>query len=453
MRDGVQRGRAYRPAVGALIGAAGHGFSLDSCGVYIDKSDKYYEESNYDKYRVFGWGAVGGLIGYAKSHNTATGSLDNDASKLALANCFAAIPVLGDVGPVGDSKGSVGYTSGMGGLIGVSILTNFYNCYASGNVTYVDMYNAGGPRIDKNEKDGSRDPMLNSVGIGGFVGTSHGTKYGNCFATGAVTGDSKNDTWYAVGGFVGSGIYNECFSYSDGRIEQQSLFENCYSIGAVKVGNNTNTQFFGYISCNVSLQKNDQATRKPETWKYDENNPTKRYLYRNSYFLYQTEHTHDPGKWYTMEQDRTCADQCTFVELLPEDGGHFYGVSGWEAATMATSHPYRTNGDVYPFSKLVGMDYYGDWPTPMPSVAIAYYEKYKGDTVTRYFFNESDVTTKNDKKYIIKNEAPYEEGYSLLVLSTNDWLGNIFNDFDIATSIKVNDQTLKEFFKERLKLD
>ena len=66
-------------------------------------------------------------------------------------------------------------------------------------------------------------PGATSWGAGGFVGTSHGTCYTNCFATGNVSGDD-----YGMGGFVGI----MCYDSVSGA--QHTVFTNCYAVGTVE---------------------------------------------------------------------------------------------------------------------------------------------------------------------------------------------------------------------------
>ena len=52
---------------------------------------------NQNWYGVSGEGAVGGLVGYAKSHRTTKGELTAEVPYLAFMNCLAAVPVRGNM--------------------------------------------------------------------------------------------------------------------------------------------------------------------------------------------------------------------------------------------------------------------------------------------------------------------------------------------------------------------
>ncbi|MBQ8238132.1 MAG: hypothetical protein IJZ39_08310 [Oscillospiraceae bacterium] len=248
------------PATGALIGAGGYNTLVTNCSVYLDTKiqgfnwsyadhGSHQAQTDYSKtadqtwYGVSGQGAVGGLVGYAKSHRTTNGVIDGDLAHLAFADCFAAVPVSGTMrGIVTDYDNNsspdkdFGYSNGVGGFIGNSQLTNFYKCYASGNVRVSNTYaKSSGSSDDITTYLGLGGNGRLSMGGGGFVGTSHGTRYTNCFASGSV----KNITdTTATGGFVGMMCYDETKAYghqasgtSSEKVAQRTVFENCYSIG------------------------------------------------------------------------------------------------------------------------------------------------------------------------------------------------------------------------------
>lgn len=265
------------PATGALVGAAGYNTLITGCGVYIDRNDGAFnsakltqgdysqtEEQNW--YGVSGEGAVGGLIGYAKSHRTTTGELTGDTAHLAFANSFAAVPVSGNMRGTSSATAEAkhfGYSNGIGGFIGNSQLTNFYNCYASGDVrangsyvaqTTLDQFTSWIPTLMGEERVLPFNGRT-SMGTGGFVGTSHGTRYTNCFATGNVEGTNDHSTGYdywliilrvpydyrslGVAGFAGFMSYDETKAYGNDvegtEIAQRTVFTNCYSVGRAEV--------------------------------------------------------------------------------------------------------------------------------------------------------------------------------------------------------------------------
>lgn len=263
------------PATGALVGAAGFNTLITNCSAYIDTTANGFNRSllpggvtkqpayNSDQksYGVKGSGAVGGLVGYAKSHRTVTGELTSDKSTLAFSNCFASVPVSGHMR--GSSAKHYGYTNGVGGLVGNAEISNFYNCYASGDVLADGVYvqnlqdvtgavssisNAFASLLGK---ENTIDLLYNgrtSMGAGGFVGTSHGVRYTNCFASGDVLGksSSSNDSLRAKGtaGFVGIMSYEETHAYGNDvnkinekehtDVAQMTVFQNCYAVGLAK---------------------------------------------------------------------------------------------------------------------------------------------------------------------------------------------------------------------------
>lgn len=258
------------PATGALIGAAGTETYLHDCNTFLDMQDKNFDyarmgQTLYSKdepqlwYGVSGQGAVGGLVGYAKSHRTTNGALTDDANVLAFNSCFAAVNVSGDMRDEDERRLGIttkyfgynakdyGYTNGVGGLVGNSELTNFYKCYASGNVM---SRNSNGAATHEQKLGSWADQTLGtdtdfrynakeSAGAGGFVGTSHGTRYSHCFASGNVFTTSSS-SGVGAGGFAGVMCIDESFSYGDvddnnAEIKQRTVFTSCYSVGTVTI--------------------------------------------------------------------------------------------------------------------------------------------------------------------------------------------------------------------------
>ena len=279
----VEQDVESNPATGALVGASGYNSQIVGCSTFIDTEDEYFSRaymghSDYDAgaaqnwYGVSGKGAVGGLIGYAKSHRTTKENLDNDLIHLAFRDCFAAVNVSGDMR--GNEKKHYGYSNGVGGLIGNSQLTNFYNCYASGNVRANGMY------VSSTDLDNITETARKwlealfgitlelpyngrtSIGAGGFVGTSHGTRYTKCFATGTVTGSTIKGGGSAecgAGGFVGIMSLDENFSYGsnldDTSIAQTTILTECYAVGETFCNKVSSENFSGAnarINFNIS---------------------------------------------------------------------------------------------------------------------------------------------------------------------------------------------------------
>ena len=266
------------PATGALVGACGFNTYLYNCSSYLDTKADGFNWSYADHgtvhpqgdftadgdqkwYGVSGAGAVGGLVGYAKSHRTTNGAMSDDSKVLAFNRCFAAVPVSGTMR--GNGNKDFGYSNGVGGLIGNSQLTNFYNCYASGNVRVSNTYaqtidNQGADTLQTVLGLGGNGRL--SMGGGGFVGTSHGTRYTNCFSTSNVTRISGNGTMVNAGGFVGMMCYDETKAYghhsgnTSTTVAQHTVFENCYAAGMCIDGNGNYLESFagGTGTINVS---------------------------------------------------------------------------------------------------------------------------------------------------------------------------------------------------------
>ena len=87
------------------------------------------------------------------------------------------------------------------------------------------------------------------MGTGGFVGTSHGTRYTNCFTTGDVNGYCASSEQAGVGGFVGVMSFDERFTYSAGgktqEIRQLTVFDSCYSTGKATIQEREKENFSG----------------------------------------------------------------------------------------------------------------------------------------------------------------------------------------------------------------
>ncbi len=242
-------------ATGSLVGVAGPNALLMDCGAYIitdgaqvmgcydynamNGPKAYSASAEQTWYGVSGQGAVGGLVGYSMSARVATGDLTEDTKNLAFVRCFSAVSVSGGMRGNGDKN--FGYTNGVGGLVGVSNLSNFLSCYASGDVLASGVYVSGKttawPVLDLDGKV--------SAGVGGFVGTSHGSRFSNCFATGDVTGDAQ----VGAGGFVGVMCYDGGFDYRcDGLsvpLKQLTVFNSCYCVGEVTNAGGKTENFAG----------------------------------------------------------------------------------------------------------------------------------------------------------------------------------------------------------------
>ncbi len=448
------------PAVGALAGACGHQTYFYECSTYIDTDDKYFNWGQMGSYRVSGYGAVGGLVGYAKSHNTIQGVLQNNKRYLAFSNCFAAVPVSG---VMRESWGAdYGYSNGVGGLLGCSIITNFYNCYASGDVEGYYGYSSGSAK--------------HARGVGGFVGTSHGTKYTNCFSTGNVNGYLSQSLFGGsfTGGFVGVARIDESFTYKSTTIKQNTVFTSCYSAGVSSQNGQEQETFCGYrtwlsnaldslwdiiqggITGELSRTVDYYLTykvirREPINTTAGEYN----YLFKDSYYLNLDDNA-------DQKNSNDCAEVVTFDALAnlpayqadrandlypkawedwgvwifslelsrPDDGAILdkfltgFSSTAWEQADTIPDEPGLENADairaathsysptsgagaVYPFSKLKNMDYYGEWPAYPLNTGLAYYEVYDGDE-WGFYLNSNRTSTLKDNKIV------RSDGYALL---------------------------------------
>ena len=369
------------PGTGALVGAAGYNTLLTNCSTYIDTTAETYNQSKlysgavkqaaYDVadgcYGVKGSGAVGGLVGYSKSHRTVSGELTNDTSTLAFSNCFAAVPVSGhmrDTAGTGTTAKHYGYTNGVGGLVGNAEISNFYNCYASGDVIADNVYvsnnwSVGGAITSLAEKFSSWLGTTNVVdllyngrtswGAGGFVGTSHGVRYTNCFASGDVIGTSSSSSSVSskgTGGFVGIMSYEETRAYGNDEynnnnisVAQRTVFQNCYAVGLAKVKNGdaaVNAENFSGANARI---KNDgfSGTLKYWTgnyyvsyapWWYDQTPntdgsiqrlPYESFIFKDSYYISQYVVTKSDNDDSDTEeatvQSNSCAAPVSYTQL------------------------------------------------------------------------------------------------------------------------------------------
>lgn len=510
------------PATGALIGAAGFNTVVTNCGVYIDTDYPTFDRTRMGQtaynatatqnwYGVSGEGAVGGLVGYAKSHRTLqSNELANDEAHLAFSRCFAAVNVSGNMRA--ETGKDFGYSNGVGGLIGNSQLTNFYNCYASGDVMATNATvkeTTLGTIASMLEKIGMDLDLLysgrTSYGAGGFVGSSHGTRYTRCFATGDVSGSSTSGL--GIGGFVGLMSIDETFCYGNisnaknENIAQRTIFTECYSVGMSTSGVNVIENFSGANARVVFTFNQTGAYITGDYYRlyaphyhyqhgaapdYEDV-----YIYRDTYYLSNYHSNANP------ENSNNCAEPVLYETLQNIPGSHqnaqwvddhvnaikniklyefnlgfisfsktydeayfeknnaltgiyrrLYGEgyqSGWGPATTATTHPYTivTPGAVYPFSKLDGMDYYGDWPSYPSSVGLAYYERYADDQgknyVSIFFDRDKSSTLKNNVEAIV-----VEDGYVILSASEKvqaTIVSAIENVNDVTDTLKKSGQT------------
>lgn len=511
------------PATGALIGAAGFNTVVTNCGVYIDTDYPTFDRTRMGQtaynatatqnwYGVSGEGAVGGLVGYAKSHRTLqSNELANDEAHLAFSRCFAAVNVSGNMRA--ETGKDFGYSNGVGGLIGNSQLTNFYNCYASGDVMATNATvkeTTLGTIADMLEKLGMNLNLLysgrTSYGAGGFVGSSHGTRYTRCFATGDVSG-SSNKGGLGIGGFVGVMSIDETFCYgnintnaTNTDIAQRTIFTECYSVGMSTSGVNVIENFSGANARVVFTFNQTGAYITGDYYRlyaphyhyqhgaapdYEDV-----YIYRDTYYLSNyhsnanpenSNNCAEPVLYETLQNIPGSHQNTKWVEdhinaiksikiwiwegLLPERSTYgeyyfkknpkletiykdLYGKgyqSGWGPATTATTHPYTivTPGAVYPFSKLDGMDYYGDWPSYPSSVGLAYYERYADDQgknyVSIFFDRDKSSTLKNNVEAIV-----VEDGYVILSASEKvqaTIVSAIENVNDVTDTLKKSGQT------------
>lgn len=435
VNSAIKGGDVGIPTAGSLIGTAGYNTFLYNCSAYIDTEDTYFSRAAMGDYKVDGSGAVGGLVGYSKSHRTVLGILDyTKRDYLAFSNCFAAVPVSGNIvywteGARFDSNikklftEQRGYVNGVGGLVGVSILTNYYNCYASGNV------NVDGTWYAEAASTGANRGLFS--GGGGFVGTAHGTMFTNCFATGNVNQTKAyGQDNRGGGGFAGVLVNNESFTYEQNSIfgryyrGQFSQFNSCYCLGYVKAkdqskpyygfigGYNSGTDLDGYTNLTFFNQG------KRDYYSTDSKFKKGNYLYKDVYFW-------NPDKGTETDDNLTsnvkCGDRAAYSDLmdLPAYQTNRYnsdtkkyadarsGFSGWNKAKATHSYGMGT-GTVYPFSMMQNLEFYGSWPPYMANEIMAYYEEYTDGSFGFYTNSDQTNTLRNDAA--VKND-----GYCLLI--------------------------------------
>ncbi len=545
------------PATGALLGAGGFNTLITDCSVYIDTTAEGYNagkmgqgdySANTDQgwYGVSGEGAVGGMVGYCKSHQSVTGELDGDTKKLAFARCFAAVPVSGNMRT--SEEKDFGYSNGVGGLIGNSQLTNFYQCYASGNVR------ATGLNVEKSGLNSIADILMwledlikqiiqwvgeifgidfgygskvnifgetlelpyngrTSWGAGGFVGTSHGTHYTNCFATGNVTGKVNSGSRYTrgAGGFVGFMSIDETKSYggdasTSAEIAQRTVFRNCYAVGRAVANSSVYEGFSGgngrisgsSLVINGSSNLNYMVANYYQLLAphYALNNGTEPdyqdyYIYKDCYFLSDPDHS--SGQNQLSSQD--CAEplqydyfinmpsyrsvdsewvqsQVDSIKGIPltnryDFGDVYFSIPGledlykrkyadsfsfedWGNATEATTHPYNLNttGTKYPFSKLNGLDYYGDWPSRPAAMGMAYYEQYDNGirngkqqlTEPHYYFDRAHTDPGDDARLNLSSEdIVAKDGYAIFSTKSSSMSVKIGNGQTYQLNSSAND--------------
>ena len=488
------------PATGALAGATGYNSYIHNCTVYLDVTHKdyvrakYLNQKHYDPnnvqtwYGVSGEGAVGGLVGYAKSHHTTKGYLTDDADILAFNGCFAAVNVSGNMRGSASGK-DYGYSNGVGGLVGNSQLTNFYKCYASGNVMAKDPYvkeTAGswltGVFNDLTEIFGIELKFAYSgrasIGAGGFVGTSHGTRYTNCFATGNVDASNYNGKKLGVGGFVGVMCIDETFAYgniSDNApattIQQHTVFSNCYAVGLAKIGSDPAEGFSGanarllnnidnYIEQMVSNAVGDYYRLLAPHYKNTGSVPNYEdfYIFKDTYYLsgfygdknqensdncamgvaYSTlvdlVANHQDDFWvnqtvnyykniklynflgiFSRSYEQAYFDRAGTVEAkYKEQLKTGYDDDHWDKPTAKTTISYDKDG-AYPFSKLQDIPYYGDWPAEPLAIGMGYYETYTDSDVRHFHFDRESTSQLINNSSTIANK----DGYAILSASRN----------------------------------
>ena len=548
----VQSGYANQynnPATGALVGACGYNTVITNCSTYIDTGARgyisaymYHGDFNASAevpqkwYGVSGEGAVGGLVGYAKSHRAVNGALTGNKAHIAFSYSFAAVPVSGNMRSLNDASTKAdgkdneygkdfGYSNGVGAFIGNSQLTNFYNCYASGDVKannsvlcQTRLGNAGS--WIRNRLTGTSSQLLQGVmdaipellyngrtswGAGGFVGTSHGTCYTNCFATGDVS-TTCNVNNRGAGGFVGFMSLDETSAYGNealgkngasiegnDQIAQRTVFSSCYAVGLSTSGQ-ANENFSGGdgrivydLSESLTYLYGDYYLTYAHTYHEYGSAPAygnSSYFYKDTYYLNYGRHTAETvstkcgkAEGYETLQDLLTAHtynsdwaQGQLTELYTtytfkkRDGlidtywlrtykeGFFdvygglrgayltaysegYSADAWEPATQATTHSYSHGvGSVYPFTKLKGLDYYGDWPNKPSEMGMAYYEEYVGEPDSTYFVFDKERPGVNQRLALTDEETAVvsKDGYAIFSVSQSPLSvsvnGKVFNN-------------------------
>ncbi len=474
---GMDFGSNRTVATGSLVGVAGPNAVLSNCGAYIltnpNKVNGYYSYSAmsgpavYDAsasqswYGVSGEGAVGGLVGYTISHHFATGDLTDSSGNLAFIRCFAAVPVSGNMR--GNGNDNYGYTNGIGGLAGVSRLSNFFSCYASGDVlasgVYVSSQSTDWTAIKLNGKT--------SMGCGGFIGTSHGSRFSNCFASGDVTGNGNA----GVGGFVGVMTYDDSFECKSGSVtktmKQLTILDSCYCVGQVTSGNNKVENFAGGIA-QVALRNLIGSGGKVYTDYYLMYAPYCNdagvtsgsaaipdlyaggggyfYMYKDCYYLVRGKN--DTGVAPNSSGIGGGASYSCLMDALANHGakdnawmasqvityylnsfwlapGYYgellegYPSASWIQATENITHAYSFANGTYLFPMISGLEYYGDWPTFPLSGGLAYYEYYSDSGSIYAQFDREDTGNLATAEQL-RNRSAYVVSDGYAVVAGND---------------------------------
>lgn len=358
-------------AVGALAGAAGDKARISNCGVYMDtQAADYLPEGlnmqdfsgEADQYGVSGTGAVGALVGYAAT------DLQRGAN---ISGCFGAVPVYGDLS---------GNGAGAGGLVGYALGCRFKNCYASG---YIAAAGCAGENTLAWENNylGLTEAAAEAAGAGGFVGTGHGCRFENCFATGNVTGDAAS-----VGAFIG------VMGYDTPVGDRKTKFLRCYALGDAVFGH-LHGSFSG-----VNAVYGEAPQAAPET-------SSQGILYQNCYYLSK----YLPETEIAGYASHYCAQSAAYDSLQFQAESRVPGfASGWEAATKARTHTYDGRDAAYPFFLQEGMVYYGLWPERTEKAGIAYWEIYEDSGETGYYFDRDSTSTLRQDAIVT------EDGYAIL---------------------------------------
>lgn len=377
-----------RPSAGALAGVCGRDAFLENCSVFLDVKDRDYggpgssytidsENKVRSDFGVTGYGAVGGLAGYAVSSRAALGDPTGTESDTVFSHCFAALNIKGTANGSG-----TGLVNGVGGFAGCLDLADCLGCYASGNVT------ASG--------SGADSAVYRAVGAGGFTGTSLGSKFFGCFASGDAEGAGS-------GGFIGV-----MYDWDSGS-RQKSSFRDCYAAGTVSTGEGF-CGFCGsgngYTAADLPQPKSLGPSDAGYADYYDNAGAAKPYTFRDSYCL-------GCGTFSAFCSQAVGYDTLRSLSALRSvhSSGAFPAAS-WEAAAKASSHSYAKpdSGWPYPLPKLTGLDYYGDWEYKAPTPGgFVYYEKYSDGSYG--FYQNAAISTLKDSS---SGLTVSEDGYAIL---------------------------------------
>ncbi len=453
---GAEFTEGNNPATGALVGAAGSNAKFTNCSTYLTE--------NFTAENITGNGAVGGLVGYAKSADT---------TNATFSMCFAAVNVSGTMRSNADKY--FGYTNGVGGLIGCSQLTNFEKCYASGQVTATNCKrdsSASDKTLGTSSLFGSTVTLGNngksSWGAGGFVGTSHGTTYTNCFATGDV------ETASVGGGFVG--FMNIDAPTATGS--QYTVFKSCYSVGSIVNGSSSYENFSGAIgyvngvpSVSGSYATNDYYRLYAPYYSNTGSAPGSNayYIFKDTYFLSNADDNSTNSEYCAQPQaynnitilhknntskNTWVTSQINYIKaiVLSSDGdsnktynteyfskysslndnyrylynGGYYSSSNpvWEGANQQTTHSYGNISGNYPFPIIVGLDYHGTWPTIPSDIGLAYFEEYcevsnPETTKISYLFDRERKTSESLVLPSGNNKLVVRDGYAIFTANNN----------------------------------